>query len=241
MKRILVAINWVKYKDPIKKRNQDVAVEVLMKGSPKNVKVVSMNLWDDDVETAPVGLPIFKSLQRNSQKKIGNTRRLPYIKDIFDLCYKIKGSYDSDIFGYINSDILLPPSFYEYLDVGGDTFYFYRTEIGEVSCKDFINGKVHYVPGGDKHAGNDAFFFRKKWWGKNRELFPDDLIVGESEWDTVFRHVILMHCQNYFNKRSLFHVYHNQKWDLTSPGALNNIRIWDGVKAKYWPPYLQEK
>ena len=112
-----------------------------------------------------------------------------------------------------------------------DCFVFQRSDIGETNKTDFQNGKVKIIYGGDKHVGADGFFFRKEWWFKNSDLFHDDLILAETEFDTCYRRI--MERSNCKKERCLFHVYHDQVWNTTSPSAQHNIKIFLDQERKY--------
>lgn len=231
MKRVVVAINYVSFEDRQKSKRQEVALDVLCTHVARNdgaIKVVSFNYPEDNVEL-PDWCGIRRSLSRNSKDVIGNNRPLPYIKDLFDGCME----FDCDYFGYINSDILLHSEFFGLFETDKDAYVFYRREIADVGCEAFMDQEFNYVWGGDEHPGNDAFFFRKSWWEQHRDEYPDDLVVGETEWDTVYRVVTQNVSKNYLESRELCHVYHDAKWTLETPGAINNIKIWNETKEKY--------
>jgi len=227
---IVVAFSPVNYKDERRRKAQEVAVRVLSH-APSFVYPVAFDFLKDSSPISVVeecNIPTLNILKRDSVKTISNTRRLPYIKEILELCSKI----DCDIFGYINSDILVDENVYQNLFEDKDAFIFSRSDIGEVSVEDFLAGKSKVIYGGDKHIGADGFFFNKEWWLKNRQRFPSGLIIGSTEWDTCYRYIIKKLTANFVESRSLYHVYHNQTWTTTSPSALNNIAIWNEIKNK---------
>ena len=192
-----------------------------------NIKLFTFN-YEDDVVNVPRNFRVLKTLRRHS-KDIGNDRDLPYIKEIFDNC----SLFECDVFGYINSDILLDKSFFNLFKESIDAYVFYRKEIIDTKSHDFINGDFEYVWGGDKHVGNDAIFFNKDWWIGNRHKFPDSLILGETEWDTCYRRIIKGESNNFLMERSLWHVFHHTNWKLDSKGALNNISVLKNIEDKY--------
>jgi hypothetical protein len=158
-----------------------------------------------------------------------NNRNLPYIKGIFDYC----STLDCDIFGYMNSDILIRSDFFDFFDGEKDAYFFYRNEIEKTTASAFNSGSYKKVWGGDKHPGNDAFFFDRNWWHENSGLFPDSLILGETEWDTAYRVIVKNEASKYDSNRSLYHVYHDQIWNTVSNGAKHNIAIWKEIRKKY--------
>ena len=135
-------------------------------------------------------------LQNDSQKKIGNNRRMPYIKELFDICSHMP----CDIFGYMNSDILVKKDFFRVFNGKTDAYIFFKRDIAELSADDFISDKITIVD--QSPCGQDAFFFRREWWLKNRHFFPDDLILGETEFDTCYNSIIQKISKNYIIERN---------------------------------------
>ena len=224
MKTIVIAFNYVDYKDPNKKEAQDTAIRVLAE-TPDWIFPVSFGFFG---ESNPKfhGINTLNLLKRNSRIEISNDRDLPYIKEILDLASQI----DCDKFGYINSDILIGQEFIEAIQEDADAYIFPRSDIGNVTAMDFFRGNYQVIYGGDQHIGADGFFFDKEWWKQNRDKFPDDLIIGETEVDTCYRRLIERYSNNYIERRVLKHVYHDAKWGLTSHGAKNNIKIWKEIE-----------
>jgi len=228
--RIVCAVNYVpKFKDPIKQERQKVAMDVLAENKPSNVEIVSFNFVDEAVEEAhlPSCFRIFKMLKRDSKKEIGGKISFPFVKEIADLCSQLRRF---DYFCLMNSDILLTKDFFNVFNKDIGAYIFYRTDITKVSVKSFNNKDFRVV--WNEHPGNDCFGFQKKWWLKNRQYFHDGLCLGNTEWDTYWRYLIKHLAKNCMIKRSLYHVYHDAKWPLTSEVALNNIAIWNELKEK---------
>lgn len=228
MKQIVVAFNYVSYKDDRRNCNQRVAMKVISACPRRYVSAVSFDFKDipEPDFLKECGIHHLPILKRDSLSIHGNTRRLPYIKDILENCSKIT----CDVFGYINSDILVPMDAYDILQKDFDAYIFSRSDIVEIRAIDFLDKKARVIYGGDKHIGADGFFFNKSWWNRNRDKFPPNLILGETEWDTVYRHIIKNSNANYMEKRMLYHVYHDAKWDINSLGGINNRKIWDSIK-----------
>lgn len=226
--KITLAINYVNYDNPSKKKRQDVALSVLLKNKPKNVFLASFNLVDEEVDTPPK-VRVFRMLKRNSQRELGNNRPLPYIKEILNLC----SQSPCNVFGYVNSDILLSKDFFHILENSYNAFIFYKKDIEKVDVKDFPNNIkiVDATP-----CGVDGIFFNKKWWFLNSHLFPNDLVLGETEWDTVYNSITQKVAKKYYLGRDLMHVVHERIWTLDSRGAIHNTLIWNQVRDKYGIP-----
>jgi len=231
LQKAILGINCVDFKDSKAKQRQGVAVDVLLANKTDNFEVIDFCYPNEKPVTS------FKNifLRRNSKDEMGNQRPLPYIKEIMDSLAHLNSKEDY-VFGYMNSDILLTKNFFNIFNTDKimDAYIFSRKEITDVSnAKMFNDGRYNFVWGGDKHAGADAFFFKKSWWLKNSNCFSDNLILGETEWDTVYRHIIKHLTNKYLNLRELLHVYHDAKWDINSIGGKNNIKIWEGVKCDF--------
>lgn len=225
MNTAVIAINYSPFRDIKKANRQHIAMEVISE-APEWVYPIALGLDDSVHEAERYGIRSFNILKRNSKVEIGNNRDLPYIKEIMDIVSRI----DCGKIGYINSDILVGNEFYEALARDFDAYIFSRSDIAETCSKKFLKRDFKVIYGGDQHIGADGFFFKKEWWLNNRNYFPDDLIIGETEWDTCYRKIIKNIASNYLEKRVLYHVYHDAKWNLTSPGAINNIKIWRDIE-----------
>jgi hypothetical protein len=222
MKEIALIVNWVDFKDLEKKKNQEVALSVLENNAPKNVSLYSFNLSGEKVDLNGRFNTCY-NLVRDSAKEIGNTRHLPYVKEIFDNAAKIS----CDILGYINTDILLTKDFFNLFDKDYDAYIFGRYEIAQLkdfNKKEFKVIEKPYVEFGE-HPGYDAFFFNTKWWLANRNSFHDDFIAGEPYWDMYYYKKSSQLTSKLLNQRSLYHVFHRVIWNTNSNGVKNNQNL----------------
>jgi hypothetical protein len=125
--------------------------------------------------------------KRTSRNTISDTRSLPYIRDIIEAGCAQAG--DNDIILLTNADICMVPEavsiirgkmlereccFSRRVDVNSSEFR--KTQ------RDIANMK--------RHVGADLFAFRKSWWVKRGDEFPDLLMACEG-WDFVLRHMML--------------------------------------------------
>ena len=226
---IIVALNPVFFSDPKRAILQENALRVLAK-APKNVFPVSFGFVGDQDHplVKELNFPSLNILKRDSKTILKTSKKMPYIDEILNHCAKL----DCDVFGYINSDILMGHNVYSILDGDYDAFILPRYDIAEVSPEDFLQGKVKIIYGGNTHCGADGFFFRKDWWIKNGEFFTDKFIIGEPEWDLCYRYIIQRLSKRHLDKRSVYHVYHAASWNGQSIGAKNNIQAHADIKAK---------
>ncbi len=222
--KILIAINYVDYNIENKKLSQELCISYLqsLHKNNKNISLASINFEDDIVDLSGV-FSVVKTLKRDCIKEIGNNRRLPYIKELFDNC----SDFDCDIFGYINSDILIKNHFINNFKRDIPAYIFYKKDIK-------IDKEIRVI---NEHPyGQDGFFFNKIWWLRNRDFYPSNLILGETEWDTCYNSITQSICNNCIISRDLLHIGHERIWNIDSRGAINNKIIWDLVKSKYGLP-----
>lgn len=226
--KFAIAFTYAPYKFWRRSESQKVALTNLARYKERGVQPLCLAYADTKPShiDVPSEIQIVNKLKRNSAKEIKNDRDLPYIKEMFDICAE---SCDESVefIGCMNSDILVKHDFWDLFSDKNDAYIFYRIDIGEVNVSRLDAN--NFVTVWTQHEGNDCFFFRKDWWLKNRQYFPDNLVFGETEWDTVYRSIIKEKCEHFLEKRCLYHVYHDPKWTLTSPGAKLNISIKEGV------------
>ena len=223
--RIILALNYVAYADFRRKKQQETALSILSCNKPDNVRVVVLGYSDEQI-VVPCSFVIDRSLIRNPVEDFGAERRLPYIKEILDLCAKM----DCDIFGYINSDILIPQDFFDHLLQDQDVYLFNRIDVGEVNITTLNEKSFRVVWNG--HPGCDGFFFKKDWWLKNRESFHDDLIIGEPAWDIYYMLLVSKLTERYIISRGVYHTWHDTIWNEKSIGGKHNMTIWERLKKE---------
>jgi len=217
MKDVVIAINLVNYKDCDKRNAQERAMEILLRNATPNVTIHSFNFLGEYPNSRQDKIQVHHNLTRDSKQLIGNSRSLPYVREIFDHAAGIPG----DIFGYMNTDILLSREFFSFLDGSYDAYIFSRYEIDTADY--FERGGFNILD--DKHPGFDAMFFNRTWWLLNNHRFHPNLILGEPAWDDYYNKKIREITKKVFSKRALYHVRHSRTWDIKSAGAKNNICI----------------
>jgi hypothetical protein len=226
---IIVSFFPVNYTDTNREKCQEEAIKCLFM---RTLPFIPLALGFKEDKPHPFIKKIkIKSLNsvKTSFKTIG-ARKLPYIKEILNQV----SALNCEKFGYINSDVFLSEFAYDILQKQDkDAYIFSRSDIEPITAKDFFNLNFKVVSNGDKHAGADGFFFKKEWWCKNKDSFPDNLIVGATEWDTCYRFIIKHISNNYYEGRNLYHVQHKPSWDTISPEAINNIKIWQSIKKAF--------
>ena len=226
---IVVLFCPVAYQSEKRQNAQEVALRVLA-AAPKDVTPLALGFKGEKVHplVQSLNLPYLAILKKDSKALLGNDRNLPYIKEVLEVGAKV----NCEKFGYINSDIILPNEAVSQLREDHNAFIFSRLEVGEISFQDFMKGEVKILKGDNKHQGADGFFFKKDWWERNSFQFPDELVLGATEWDTCYRFIIKKTCSNYIETRVLYHILHQQSWTTKTPDAVNNISIWNSLKNR---------
>lgn len=114
-------------------------------------------------------------------------RKLPYLKDLFDLA--VTNKPDFDIIVYTNSDICVSSHCLERLTfwLAGETgaLHSFRHDFTALDRP----LKCHEVAKGQKYQGTDLITFKVGWWKQIRDKFPD-MLIGAEAWDSVMRRLI---------------------------------------------------
>jgi len=228
MSNLTLGIN---YYEPNQKERRFILDEATKLFHGCEEQVISYNFEDDPTYSIP--LEQRKVLKRSSVDKIGGSKKVPYVKDILNEVAKENSEY----IGYVNSDIHVSSNFFGELlkdkMLKFDCYMLKRFNITSTEASNFLLCKYKHILGNPKHSGIDCFIFRKEWWLKNRDKFPDDFLVGETHWDLAYKYVV-MNCENttYYESHHIWHVYHDQTWDYKTPMALHNIRLYENLTGE---------
>lgn len=151
-----------------------------------------------------------KDLARSAKTTIGDWREVPFVKDLID-----KGAErvrDFDIIVFTNRDICFHPKLTaRLLDrmKSTDACYSFR--------KDFQ--RLHsplseaQIKNGICQCGTDLFAFKKSWWMRNRDVFPD-MLLGTEAWDWCLRILVDQtnrSCETAFEDL-IYHEQHPSEW-----------------------------
>ena len=218
----VVGFSYVPYISEERRDAQSVAIRSLLRYP--NIIPVALDFkgTKESEELKSLGIRKLNLLERNSRKELGNSRDLPYIKEIFDILSKIK----CDNIGYANSDIMFTEKTSKVLGIDFESYLFSRVDV-TLDINEHTRNKLVL-----NHSGMDSWFFNKFWWVNHNRLFPNDLVLGESEVDTCYRHIAKKN-SFYVETRDVLHIKHESQWNLKSKGAINNIQIWEDVKRRF--------
>lgn len=168
---------------------------------------------------------------RTSKTAVGDTRVLPFVKDVIDFCAS-KIPDERDYVVLTNDDTCFVPELQGMIDCAvlsdrpafAHRWDFFRSIVAPIRSGEMLKAKWY--------PGSDLFVFSKRWWLRNRDDFPD-LILACEYWDCVLRQMI---------KRSgglelpsaIYHEWHDSAWQQPgfreeNPGQKHNI-----AHAKAW-------
>jgi hypothetical protein len=133
-----------------------------------------------------VAVPVHDSTLHRNALSIGETKPVPFLKDIIERAVEV--SAPDDIIVFTNDDTNFAPNFSNDIKTilsTHDAVWGSRQEL--VSIKGPPTREE--MSKGYKHCGADVFAFRKSWWMKFRDRVPDFLLSFEC-WDLSFRTLI---------------------------------------------------
>lgn len=168
-----------------------------------------------------------------SSRDIGDTRKLPYIRDIIDFGCSDPGATENDIVVFSNSDVAVVPEMLMSL----------RQKMQSCECCysrriDVLNFDTRHtlqsLKGSKAHVGADLFAFSIGFWRKHRETLPD-LYLGCEGWDFVARHW----CQSHNPKAEtevalIYHQIHPSYWQKSEIIHDNPAQVHNRKACELW-------
>lgn len=179
--------------------------------------------------------------QRNSSD-LGDSRRLPYLKDVIDRGYSKAGQDDYVVL--TNADSCLPietPHAIRAALAQAPCAYSPRIDVNEWKTYGWVD-----LAGKPTYAGTDLFAFRASWWTENRDRMPDMLLACEG-WDFVLRKLMQTSGGIQIEPPVVYHERHDAFWSRhrENPGQKYNCELgrkWaleNGYESDLHPgPYL---
>lgn len=147
-------------------------------------------------------------LEKRNSMSLGDSKKLPFIKDMID--YACKDAADYDIIMICNADICFTPGITGWIlhevERHGAVF-FHKSNFNKLTFH-LIN--EDQVSRGHYYVGSDAFAFSKEWWDKNRDVCFD-VIFGREAWDMLFRNMV-RRAGGVNIPLALYHEAHPAKW-----------------------------
>ncbi len=168
---------------------------------------------------------------QRSSRDLGDTRKLPYIKDIID--HAAAQATDDEIIAFCNADTLIlpdaPAAIRERLATG-DCCYSRRIDVADGAFPHTRDGLAKFP----RHVGADLFAFRAGWWRSHRDEFPDLLLACEG-WDWCMRRV----AQKYnpaaeIDPPIIYHENHSPVWAYSANIHDNPGQKWNRAECEKW-------
>ena len=161
--------------------------------------------FEEDREIIPNHITIIDNLTR-SIKDLGDYQfKLPFFKDILDLCYE---NTNSEYIIYSDSDIALMPNFYSSINAliekGHDSIIINRRDITS-KFKDIDDIPMMWSEIGHKHPGWDCYVFKKDLYKK---FNLGDTIVGAVGDGEALRANMKFHSKNFIELEDAHLTFH---------------------------------
>lgn len=164
-----------------------------------------------------ISLPVPDGMFRTSKDTIGDTRPLPYLRDMLD--YAASFALPEDIIMLTNDDICFVPGAEDRL-----ISEFSQGGCGYAWRRNFFFPLKHQLKDirtGLEDGGVDLIAFRPDIWRRHREQFPD-FILGCEAWDYVYRTLIPELNGGRLGLHDLiYHEYHDPVWRRNKVRAVN--------------------
>jgi hypothetical protein len=163
-----------------------------------------------------------------TSKDIGDTRTLPYVKDLIDTVDV--QSNEEDVVILTNMDTVLHPAILTYCHPSA-LYYGCRRELDKDVKRLLTNEQINELHLSNENSA-DVFIFSINWWRQYRDKYPD-MLLGCQWWDSAFIDLMI----STGGRRITNHIYHrNHKpfwFDKTNmfdnPGQKHNREL-----AKAW-------
>ena len=169
----------------------------------------------------PAGVHCCPVLNQDAVRTLGVTRRLPFLKEFLDymsgrLC---------DVFGYVNSDILLDSAAMNVLRQVHGAWALSRYDIADCTYEQFK--RKQFKIESYCHSGFDLIAFTPGWWAAHRNRFPDGFLIGEAVWDNYYATTIhRLDPSHTYSSKLLYHRPHpGGSWSPGSPEFKHNDRV----------------
>lgn len=162
--------------------------------------------------------------ERTSASAFGDSREMPFIRDMLDYA-ATWSKRDDSIIVLTNADVCFTPGLTGWvLDAiaSHGSAFTHRWDFAKLVTRK-INER--HVGRGAWYPGSDAFAFTVGWWKANRERFPD-MVLGCECWDLVMRNLIRLTGGTEI-ERAIYHEKHASFWEQpsnhnTNPGNVHN-------------------
>jgi hypothetical protein len=203
-------------------------VDWFLPGGHDRIRVeAARKTWEQLGEEWVIHLHDSDKASRTSQSQLGDTRNMPFIKDLFE--HGIKGLADDDIIVFTNADICILPNAPDQIRTKlalGDCCYSRRIDVKDCTKKP--------VGPMQTHVGADLFACKVSWWRAHRHELPD-LIYSCEGWDFVARRIWKKHNQDAeIIPPVIYHEIHHSYWMRQANIHQNPGQIWNRTECTRW-------
>lgn len=199
--------------------------------------------WDSLYKGGRV-IPVHYSTYKRTAIEIGDSRRLPYLKDVLEKA--LTRCRKNDLVMFTNDDIILHPQLPEVLlrhlklfdACSSQRVEFHYHPMPSLDCS-----PAAFASRAEWHMGRDLFGFTRQWLERNWDEIPD-FILGASDWDLCLA-AMIRYKKGYDTTKSGFldvipcceiplgyviHEWHEARWSAkdnvnTSPSQVHNRRL----------------
>jgi hypothetical protein len=184
------------------------------------------NSWKIIYDAGVIPCPIdIRELHRSS-KDIGDSRELPFVKDMIDRAISL---HKPDAIIITNADINFFHGCPYKIDWGlQHNEAIFSKRINFPAPMEHVKYETDIPNGREEEYGIDLMGFKVRWWNEVKDYYPD-LLLGCEQWDTIFGHFI--NITNPFPevKNIIYHEDHEAFWKQTenknsNPGQVYNIQ-----------------
>lgn len=194
-------------------------------GETERRSLFARSTWMPPRQVTVIPHPVLHFLR--DSRDIGDTRALPYIKDIIDA--PMDEMLDHEFLLLTNTDTCLRKGLYWQLALlKGEAYHAHRRDCPklerQLDQKEFLQHKWY--------PGSDLFLFRKRWWLKHRDEFPD-LILGAEVWDKILRYLINDTGGEEIHS-AIYHEKHQSTWELPQNRRTDPSNRYCRILAKEW-------
>jgi hypothetical protein len=118
---------------------------------------------------------------------VGDTRKLPFIKDVIERGYQESKDFSEIPFILLtNTDTCLTPGFKHTIQrLNGEAYFSHRRDFARLDRPLTQNE----IENGQWYPGSDLFVFTPQWWEAHRDEMPD-MILGAEGWDKILRELV---------------------------------------------------
>ena len=172
-----------------------------------------------------------ESVDRTSQSELGDSRDLPFIKDMIEQAAALCEPHD--VIVLINADICMAENaefqINEAVSRAGachaTRWNFEKSVMKEYPTEDKIKKGIWY-------AGTDLVAFTKEWWEEHGDKFPDMVLACEC-WDLVIRNLIRL-TGGMELEAVIYHEIHQAWWYIPHNFKTNVGNIYNRKLSEEW-------